>query len=216
MTTPTYPVTDTSRFMHGAIYHALYDRPLAEARGLVVDMIPEGSSVLDIACGTGELCFEPAARKKCGVVGIDLSRRMIDFARRRNPNDNVRFLHRDGADLTGFEPGVFDYATVLFLVHEVPREKQVAILNEALRVARRVALVDSEVPLPWNLHGIALRLVETTGGLHHYLSFADYLATGGIKGILADARLGASVSHRAIFWHGCRELVVLESKTVAV
>ncbi|MFH1572546.1 MAG: class I SAM-dependent methyltransferase, partial [Acidobacteriota bacterium] len=207
---------DTSRLMHGTIYHALYDRPLAEARGLVIDLIPEGSSVLDIACGTGELCFELAACKNCRVVGVDLSRRMIDFAQRRNRCDNVRFAHRDGTDLTGLEPGVFDYATVLFLLHELPREKQVEILNEALRVAGQVVVIDSKAPLPWNLHGIALRVVEASGGLQHYRPFADYLAAGGIGGILTDPRIGASVAHRSIFWHGCREMVVLESKTVAV
>ena len=128
---------DKSRFTHGAVYHALFDRPLAEARRFVVDLVPEGSAVLDIACGTGELCFELAARKHCRVVGVDLSRRMIAFAQKRNRPDTVRFVHGDGTDLADLELGAFDYATVLFLLHEVPRETQVEVLNEALRVARK-------------------------------------------------------------------------------
>ncbi|MBU1919800.1 hypothetical protein KKG66_03070, partial [bacterium] len=68
--------SDTSRFSHGAVYHALFDRPLAEARRRVVDLIPTGSTVIDIASGTGELCFDLAALKDCRVVGIDLSLRM--------------------------------------------------------------------------------------------------------------------------------------------
>jgi ubiquinone/menaquinone biosynthesis C-methylase UbiE len=204
--------TDGGRFTHGAIYHALYDRPLAEARSLVVDLVTEGSSVLDIACGTGELCFELADRKSCHVVGIDLSGRMIEFALKRNRHDTVRFVHGDGSDLSAFEAGAFDYATVLFLLHEVPRQKQIEVLNEALRVAQKVVVVDSQVPLPRNLHGIALRVVEVSGGPKHYRSFADFLMAGGMGGILADPDIRASVVRRSVFWHGCREMVVLEAQ----
>jgi SAM-dependent methyltransferase len=204
---------DTSRFTHGAVYHALYDRPLAEAREVVVDIVPEGSSVLDIACGTGELCFELASRKNCQVVGVDLSHRMIEFARKRDPGAQVRFEYGDGTDLAECVPDTFDLTTILFLLHELSRTRQVAVLNEALRVARKVVVVDSVVPLPWNLHGIALRVVEASGGLGHYRSFADYLSTGGIGGILDDSRVGASVSQRSVFWHGCREMVVISAST---
>jgi SAM-dependent methyltransferase len=206
---------DKGRFTHGAFYHTLYDRPLAEARKAVVDLVPEGSSVLDIACGTGELCFELALRKNCQVVGVDLSRRMIEFARKRNPSTQVRFEHGDAIDLAEVAPDTFDFTTILFLLHEVPRAQQVAVLNEALRVARKAVVVDSQVPLPWNLHGIALRAVEASGGPAHYRSFADYLAAGGIGGILNASRVKASVSQRSVFWHGCRELVVLEGKAQA-
>jgi len=207
---------DKSRFTHGEVYHLLYDRPLAEARKVVVDIVPKGSSVLDIACGTGELCFELASRKNCQVVGIDLSRRMIDFARKRNPGAQVRFEHGDGINLAKFVPDTFDFTTILFLLHEVPRAEQVAVLNEALRVARKVVIIDSKVPLPRNLHGIALRVVEALGGPEHYRPFADYLAAGGISGILDDSHVGTSVSQRSVFWHGCREMVVLDGKAKAV
>lgn len=48
---------DKSLYYYGAIYHRLFDPQLSEARQIVVDLIPEGSSVLDIACGTGLLCL---------------------------------------------------------------------------------------------------------------------------------------------------------------
>ena len=147
--TPRMIARDKSRFTYGAVYHTLYDRPLAEARKIVVDLVPEGSSVLDIACG------------------------------------------------------------------EVPRAEQIAVLNEALRVARKVVIVDSQVPLPRNIHGIALRVVEASGGPAQYRSFLDYLATGGIGGILDDSRVRASASQRCVFWHGCREMVVLDGHAKA-
>lgn len=197
------------RFTHGALYHVLYDRPLAEVRRTAVELVPAGSAVLDIGSGTGQLCFELCERKDCRVTGVDLSDRMIAFAQRRNRCDNVRFVHGDGTDLSGFGPHTFDYATILLLLHEVSRETQVRILKEALHVARKVIVVDSCVPLPKNAHGLALRLVEAIGGREHYRHFADYLAAGGIEGILADRRIAARVVHHAVFWRGCREVVVL-------
>ena len=213
MTSVPQVTPDKSRFMHGAVYHALFDRPLEEARKVVVNWVPEGCSVLDDACGTGELCFELAIAKNCRVVGIDLSRRMIEFARKRNSGGKVRFEHADGTDLAVFPPDAFDFSTVLFLLHEVPRENQITVLNEALRVAQKVVIVDSQVPLPRNPHGIAVRIVEALGGPRHYRPFADYLAGGGIGGILADSRVRASVAKRFTFWHGCREIVLLDRKT---
>ncbi len=183
---------------------------------MVLDLIPEKSTVLDIASGTGQLCLELREKKKCRVVGIDLSHRMIDFARSRNPYNDVEFIHGDATDLSGIDRGSFDYATVLFLLHEIPRETQIDVLTEALRIAHKVIIVDSHVPLPKNAHGLALRLVEAIGGREHYRQFADYLAAGGIGGILADRQVIATVEHRSIFWHGCRQAVVLSrSKTDA-
>ncbi len=205
-------IDDASRFTHGAFYHAFYDRHQAEARGLVVDMVPVGASVLDVASGTGELCFELAARRRCRVVGVDLSSRMIEFAGKRNPYESVRFVQGDVTDLAGLGLGAFDFATLMFLLHELPRERQVEALNAALRVARKVVVVDSQVPLPWNLHGMALRIVEASGGRNHYRWFADYLAGGGIDGVLADSSIRAPVVQRSSFWHGCREMVVLQGQ----
>ncbi|MBU1699519.1 MAG: class I SAM-dependent methyltransferase [Candidatus Eisenbacteria bacterium] len=202
-----------NRFTHGAVYHALYDRPLAAARRVVIDYVPEESSVLDIACGTGELCFELASRKNCRVVGVDLSRRMIEYARKRNRSSQIRFEQGDATRLSGYAIDTFDYATILLLLHEVPREIQIAALCEALRVARKAVVVDSQVPLPRNLHGIALRIVEASGGRSHYRPFADYLAAGGIGGILSDPRIKASPVNRSTFWHGCREVIVLQRRT---
>jgi SAM-dependent methyltransferase len=199
-----------SHHTHGAFYHAFYDRHQAEARRIIAGLVPERSSVLDVACGTGELCFELAQRKNCRVVGVDLSPRMIEFAERRNRQGTVRFVLGDAADLTGLGLGAFDYATVMFLLHEVPGPAQIEVLKQALRAARRVVVMDSRVPLPWNVHGIGLRIVEVSGGGEHYRLFADYLAGGGLDGALKAAGMEAHIAERRVFWHGCREVVVLE------
>jgi hypothetical protein len=48
---------DKSLFYYGRLYHRLFDPPLAQARRVAVELIPARRTVLDLACGTGELCF---------------------------------------------------------------------------------------------------------------------------------------------------------------
>jgi SAM-dependent methyltransferase len=205
----TRATQDASRWTHGWFYHAFFDRPLEEARRVVINLVPEGASVLDIACGTGELCCGLWATKGCRVVGVDLSHRMLAFARAHSRFDDIVYVHGDATDLRDVKSGEFDYATILFLIHEIPAEHRVMVLEEALRVARQVVVVDSHVPLPRNAHAAALHIVESIGGREHYGSFANYLAAGGIMGVLPGLPMPPSVLHRSTFWHGCRDVVVL-------
>jgi SAM-dependent methyltransferase len=56
-------------------------------------------TVLDIGCGVGRLT-RALARRAGHVYGLDVSREMLELARRHNPElDNVEWLHGDGAGL---------------------------------------------------------------------------------------------------------------------
>ena len=135
-------IKDKSLFYYGWFYHKLFDRELVSAGEVVVDLVTEGSSVLDIACGTGQLCFALKAKKNCRVVGIDLSLRQLRFAEKSNSNDEITFIHMDATNLIGIEDHSFDYATMLFLMHELTREQQVRVLMEASRVANKIIIID--------------------------------------------------------------------------
>ena len=205
---------DKSLFFYGRLYHLLLDRPLAGARRVVTSLVPDGSSVLDVACGTGLLCTA-LREKNCRVTGLDLSLRMLRFAEKRNRHDDVRFVHGDATDLSGFEDRSFDYATLLLLLHELPRESQLRVLGEAARVADHLVIVDSVVPLPRNAGGCGIRLVEATFGHDHHPQFKAFLAGGGIMGALEASGLPLAIGHRAIFWRGCREVVVASKAPLA-
>lgn len=73
--------------------------------------------VLDIGCGTGKSSRDAARRTKHGsVLGVDLSSKMLDDARRRTIDEgliNVDYLHAD-AQVHPFEPGAFDLAISVF------------------------------------------------------------------------------------------------------
>ena len=75
--------------------------------------VQAGDRVLDIGCGTGQTTREAARAAAVGsALGVDLSSRMIELARRRATEDgigNVAFEQVD-AQVHPFEPQAFDVA----------------------------------------------------------------------------------------------------------
>src|SRR3954451_16892750 len=88
-----------------ADYEPLWRQQLAAARTalLAAASLVEGEQVLDVACGTGLLTFEAARRVGPAgqVVGVDLSDKMIEAARRMPCTNvaNVNFRRMDAQQL---------------------------------------------------------------------------------------------------------------------
>ena len=57
--------------------------------------VKAGVSVLDVACGTGVLIPDYLLRGAASVTAIDISPKMIDFAREKFPQSNVHLLCAD-------------------------------------------------------------------------------------------------------------------------
>jgi hypothetical protein len=134
---------------------------------------------------------------------------MLEFARKSNPFPDVLFVHEDAAKLDEFGDKSFDYATMLMLMHELPRSRHSSILKEALRVARKVIIIDWIAPLPKNAGGLGLSIVERTIGYDHYPNFRAYLAAGGIRSMLQEFGMPIRVESSSVFWHNCREVFVV-------
>ncbi len=100
--------------------------------------------VLELGVGTG--ISLPDYDRKHRIVGIDLSRDMLDIARKRVADrklDQVESLQEMDAGNLAFEDGSFDAATAMFVVSVVPDPDRV--LAEMVRVVRpggRVVLVN--------------------------------------------------------------------------
>ena len=93
---------------------AEYDRPYARHRELrrlldLVDELPVGGDVLELACGTGQWTPRLAARAR-SVTAVDVSAEVLELARARAPFPHVRF-HQ--ADVFRWRPGR-PYDTVFF------------------------------------------------------------------------------------------------------
>lgn len=96
--------------------------------------IPPGVSMLDLACGAGQLTV-PAARKGIRVTGLDLAQNLVDRANERLRAENLegQVLQGDAEDLP-FEDNSFDVVLSLIGAMFAPRPHLVA--QEMLRVCR--------------------------------------------------------------------------------
>ncbi|MEC9000600.1 MAG: ubiquinone/menaquinone biosynthesis methyltransferase [Actinomycetota bacterium] len=125
--------------------------------------LPEGSSVLDLACGTGDLCRELEAAGHL-PVGMDLSWGMLASARTDAP-----LVHADALRLPVAD-GSVDGATCGFALRNLTAlEPFLAELARVLRPGGRIALLEVDRPRNPVLragHGVYFgRVVPLVGGL---------------------------------------------------
>ena len=70
---------------------------------------------LDIACGTGDFAFELARHfEDAEVLGVDLSPKMLDVARRKNVSPRVVFAEGDAMHLAGISDCSFQLCSCAF------------------------------------------------------------------------------------------------------
>ncbi len=91
-----------------------------------------GSTVLDVATGTGAVARELLAQKGCTVVGLDQSPEMLGEARRRLPAD-VKLVEARAEQLP-FPDAAFDALTFTYLLRYV--DDPGVVLRELARVVR--------------------------------------------------------------------------------
>ena len=200
---------DKSLSHYGKTYHRIIDPLNKPIRDKIVAFIPQGASVLDIGCGTGILCSALRREKECKVVGIDLSMRMIQFAKANCPFEDIQFLHQDATHLVDFQDDSFDFVVASLIIHEMPAEAQHKMASEAWRVGNKDIYVDSSAPLPWNFIGVMKRFFEIAFGLEHYPQFKAYVASGGILGILQAVNLDEKIVHQELFSQNASQMVVV-------
>lgn len=94
----------------------------------LIGALPGGSRVLDLGCGTGLPSARQLVDAGCEVVGVDLSRGMIDLARKYVPD--ATFHRRDIAGLTPDGLGRFDAVAAFFSLLMLPRAEIPVVLRE--------------------------------------------------------------------------------------
>lgn len=85
----------------------------------LLDVLPEGSAVLDLGCGAGMPIARALSDRYC-VTGVDISQAMIRLARANVPE--AHFIHGDVLD-TALDEGSFDAAVAIFMLFHVPCEE---------------------------------------------------------------------------------------------
>ncbi len=142
-----------------APFYNILTFPLVRVRNQVVDFANagKGSTVLDVATGTGQQAFAFAKRSH-DVIGVDLTESMLEIARKHNKGGVVKFETADATHLR-FEENSFDVSCVSFALHDMPLNIRGKVLQEKLIDDNRrtcdntlTSLGDSSIPRLGNLH----------------------------------------------------------------
>lgn len=119
-------------------YHSqMVKRETLHTVSLVAPHMDRGMSVLDVGCGDGYVIEELAARGAAEVSGVDI----IDMRRNRN----TTFSLYDGQRLP-YPDSRFDMVMLSFVLHHVPDDGKIALLQEALRVSSAKVFVAEDTP----------------------------------------------------------------------
>jgi SAM-dependent methyltransferase len=178
-------------YFHGWLYRTFIDPALVPVRHRVRNWVPEGSSVVDVGCGTGAQLFVLSDRIERGL-GVDLSRTQIDYARKqvtKQDRTHIEFLAADAMRLDSIQDGEFDIAVSSMVIHEMPLEKRLPVLNEMRRIAGQLILVDWEAHQPKLWRRIGAHAIERLAGGEHYRGFCSFTESGGIPALLEQADL---------------------------
>lgn len=117
-----------------------------------------GARVLDVACGTGNLCF-PAARAGAVVTGLDFAPNLLETARRRADAEGVGIRFDEGdAESLPYDDASFDVVVSMFGVMFAPQPDVVAA--ELARVCRPGGIV---AMANWTPEGFIGQVFKTTG-----------------------------------------------------
>ena len=164
---------------------------------------PAGSSVLDVATGTGSQAIA-FARRGYAVTAIYLSESMLGVARRKAGSDTVRFEAGDATRLR-FGADGFDVVTTSFALHDMPPSIRERALGEMVRVARPAGtILIADYSLPVNALGrfLVYRLIKLYEG-PYYEGFirSDLRAALAATGVTVTGEQAALLGAARI-WRG--------------
>jgi SAM-dependent methyltransferase len=116
-------------------------RPYSCPFGDLIRLVPEGAAVADVGCGSGMfLSLVLAARKPSRVLGLEISPRLIENARRllsraAQGSTPVTLEAFDGFSLAG-RLDSYDVVCLIDVLHHVPAARQRELLREVQRSMR--------------------------------------------------------------------------------
>src|SRR5918995_2074955 len=90
----------------------------------VLELIPEGGTVLDLGCGAGLVTADLTTRSS--VVGVDISAAQLGLARRNAPA--AKLVRSDMVELA-FAPGSFDAVVAFWTLIHVRREVHASLFE---------------------------------------------------------------------------------------
>jgi SAM-dependent methyltransferase len=132
--------------VHDLIYRKIKDYRLEAAilTRIIRERCPDASSILDVACGTGERARVLSGEHGFHVDGVDLDPKMVEIARRKNPEGWFEV-----ADMVDFDLGR-KYGAVISMFSSIGYVRTLEGLSAALgAMGRHVAVGGLLIVEPW-------------------------------------------------------------------
>ena len=110
--------------------------------------LSNNTSLLDVACGTGDVCFEIQKKYNISITGLDLSENMIILANKKAQQNNqqIKFIHGDGENLP-FKDNTFDYLTISYGFRNISNyEKALKEFYRVLKPEGRLGILEFSKP----------------------------------------------------------------------
>lgn len=169
-----------SHWYDGWFYHYFISPFQMRIYKPIIQTIPKGSTVLDVATGTGDM-LRIAGRRFRNAVGIDLSKSNINMAKSLlNKNIPIKFTLMDALDLKTSFNAKFDFSVLSFALHEMHHNIRTEVLKQMISVSNNIILADYKVPIKNNLAGSFISIVEYLAGKEHYKGFKSFNEYGGL------------------------------------
>lgn len=121
-------------------YRTHGNRRLDVAKKLLVSQVRPGDTVADIGCGIG-IISEAIARSvpDVKVIGVDVSKGNIEYAKRTVHRKNVEFFQVDVTDqfdcLRSLAPQGYDVVTLIDVIEHIPELKRTGLFADLERIS---------------------------------------------------------------------------------
>ena len=193
----------------------------------LVGAIPSApASVLDLACGTGDICFLIAKQfSNAKIEGLDLTKEMLEIAEQRNGyGERITFVQGDVGALPQPDQSV-DLITGSYALRNAPDLRQaLQEINRVLKPGGSAAFLDFSKSPSSVAQAVQYGLLRFWGGLwglllhanpavHGYIaeSLRDYPTRPELDRLFAETELEKCSSR--LFYGGMTELILLQKKS---
>ena len=146
---------------------------------IILSMLPdiEGKRVLDIGCGMGQHARQYAELGASSVYGIDISEKMLAYAKEHNSASNITYRRMAMEDLDQLT-GEYDLITSSLAFDYAEDLKQVFMEIHRLLVNEGIFLFSMSHPMATAWDGVYDRYTRTETGERLYANIRNYLREG--------------------------------------
>jgi len=153
-------------------YNILVEQPAIKA------LLPnlKGKKVLDLGCGYGENCIDFIKNGAVSVVGIDISYKMLEVAKKENSNKLIEYIHMDMSEI-GSLSQKFDLVFSSLAFHYVKDFKKLLYNINGLLNDGGVLLYSQEHPYT-TAPKVGPTWTKDEFGNKIYYNLSDYMISG--------------------------------------